>query len=216
MQEQSTAKGVHGKISQVMKEVEYLAKDMGVSYAGSSYKAISEEKVTTAVRAAMVKVGLVMYPIRQNVTVITRGPKNGKDRDDIIQVEITYQICDTESGDSVDVVSFGHGIDSQDKSPGKAMTYAFKYALLRTFAIPTGDDPDKTHSNEIDNAQPAKTPSKTPSKSGDELESAFQLIAANKDKLKPEIGKIMNQALEHRTKKNLKGLQQIIKEFNIA
>jgi hypothetical protein len=30
------------------------------------------------------------------------------------------------------------------------MTYSFKYLLLRTFAIPTGEDPDKIASAQID------------------------------------------------------------------
>ena len=38
----------------------------------------------------------------------------------------------------------------QDKGVGKAMTYAYKYMLLRTFAIPTGEDPDKISSAETD------------------------------------------------------------------
>ena len=33
------------------------------------------------------------------------------------------------------------------------MTYAFKYMWLRTFAIPTGEDPDKVSSDELDDLQ---------------------------------------------------------------
>lgn len=33
------------------------------------------------------------------------------------------------------------------------MTYAYKYALLRTFAIPTGEDPDKISSEQLDDEQ---------------------------------------------------------------
>lgn len=33
------------------------------------------------------------------------------------------------------------------------MTYAYKYMLLRTFAIPTGEDPDKISSEELDTKQ---------------------------------------------------------------
>jgi hypothetical protein len=29
-----------------------------------------------------------------------------------------------------------------DKGPGKAVSYAFKYALLKVFCLETGDDPD--------------------------------------------------------------------------
>jgi hypothetical protein len=43
----------------------------------------------------------------------------------------------------ITIESIGSGIDSQDKATGKALTYAYKYALLRLFAIPTGEDPDR-------------------------------------------------------------------------
>ena len=59
------------------------------------------------------------------------------------------------------VMGYGHGVDSQDKSAGKATTYALKYALLNTFLVPTGDidDTDNTHSDTYD--QPPKTAQKT-------------------------------------------------------
>ncbi len=36
----------------------------------------------------------------------------------------------------------GYGIDGGDKGPGKAISYAYKYALLKTFNLETGEDPD--------------------------------------------------------------------------
>jgi hypothetical protein len=36
----------------------------------------------------------------------------------------------------------GEGQDAGDKGPYKAMTGAQKYALMKTFMIPTGDDPE--------------------------------------------------------------------------
>ena len=66
-------------------------------------------------------------------------------------VDVTYRIVNTENPDEyVDVVSSGTGVDTQDKGVGKAMTYAYKYMLLRTFAIPTGEDPDKVSSAQLD------------------------------------------------------------------
>ena len=50
----------------------------------------------------------------------------------------------------IDIASCGDGADSQDKGSGKAMTYAFKYMWLRAFALPTGEDPDKISSAELD------------------------------------------------------------------
>ncbi len=44
--------------------------------------------------------------------------------------------------DYIDITTYGDGVDTQDKAPGKAMTYADKYALLKAYKIQTGDDPD--------------------------------------------------------------------------
>lgn len=69
----------------------------------------------------------------------------------ITTVNVTYRIVNTEKPEEyIDVSSSGTGVDTQDKGVGKAMTYAYKYMLLRTFAIPTGDDADKLSSDLYD------------------------------------------------------------------
>jgi hypothetical protein len=41
------------------------------------------------------------------------------------------------------VESAGFGIDDQDKGPGKAISYAVKYAYLKALCLESGDDPDE-------------------------------------------------------------------------
>lgn len=132
---------IYQKIAEVMKDVEYLSKDDSIEFKTTKYKAISEEKVTTTVRNSLIRHGLVILPIKQEHT-----------RDGMITtVNVTYRIIDIDNPeDSIEVVSSGTGYDTQDKGVGKAMTYSYKYMLLRTFAIPTGEDPDKISSAEID------------------------------------------------------------------
>ena len=132
---------IHQKILEVMKAIEYLNKDDHVSYKNTNYRAMSEEKVTTTVRAELIKQGLVVYPIKQEVS-----------QDGIITTtNTTYRMVNVDDPkDYIDLASSGQGADTQDKGVGKAMTYSFKYLLLRTFAIPTGEDPDKIASAQID------------------------------------------------------------------
>lgn len=137
---ETNQKGLHLKILAVMEEVSYLQKDLTLPAGGRKYKAISETKVTTAVRQSLIKHKLTLVPIHQIVS----------HRGDTSQVEITYCLTDAESGESINVVSTGEGKDSQDKGIGKASTYAYKYALLRTFAIATGEDPDTISNEEIE------------------------------------------------------------------
>lgn len=141
---------IYEKILAIMTEVSYLSKDDSIEYKNTKYKALSEEKVTSIMRKQMIDKKLVIYPIEQTST-----------RDNnISHVDVTYRIVNVENPDEyIDVKSCGDGYDTQDKGAGKAMTYAFKYMWLRTFAIPTGEDPDKISSDEID-AQIAESKAK--------------------------------------------------------
>ncbi len=135
---------LHQKIAKIMAEVQYLAKDDKVEFGKTHYKALSEEKVTAVMRQKMVENGLVVYPIAM------QSSRSGQ----ISHVDVTYRMVNAEDpADFIEIVSCGDGADSQDKGAGKAMTYAFKYMWLRTFALPTGEDPDKVSSAELDARQ---------------------------------------------------------------
>lgn len=132
---------IYEKISAIMQEVQYLAKDDHVEFGQTRYKALSEEKVTTIMRDKLLKYNLVVFPIEQ-----TAG-RTGN----ITHVDVKYRMVNVDNPEEyIEIVSAGDGADTQDKGSGKAMTYAFKYMWLRTFALPTGEDPDKVSSAELD------------------------------------------------------------------
>ena len=147
------------KISKVMNDVKYLMKDDKVvtnAKTGASYKAITEEKVTSELRKAMIKHGIVIIPIEMETKREDEVLKDfqGNDKANrITTVETRYRIQNIDDeNDYIIAVSAGTGVDTQDKGVGKAMTYAYKYLLLRTFAIPTGEDADQI-SSEIYSSQ---------------------------------------------------------------
>lgn len=137
---------IEQKILNIMRKVEYLAKDDKVEFGNTKYKAMSEEKVTSILRKAMIDENVIVFPVDMSET------REGN----ITHVHVKYRFVDTEDSSSIEVVSCGDGYDTQDKGAGKAMTYAFKYMWLRTFAIPTGDDPDKVSSEDIDAIEEAE------------------------------------------------------------
>ncbi len=144
------ANNIYQKINEVMKEIEYLTKDDKVEYGNTKYTAISEEKVTTEVRKQLVKQGIAIIPIQQESSIkeLIRTDKNVNM---LTTVHVRYRIQNIDDvNDFIEAESNGSGVDTQDKGVGKAMTYAYKYMLLRTFAIPTGEDPDKIASAETD------------------------------------------------------------------
>ncbi|NBI27814.1 ERF family protein [Chengkuizengella marina] len=131
--------GLYQKMVNVMIAVSDLQKDDKVEYKTTTYKAINEEKVSGAVRAALIENKLVVFPIEQ------QHRKEGN----LTTVDVKYKIVDAETGESEVLVSSGTGVDVQDKGVRKAMTYAFKYLFLNSFAIATGEDLDKVSSSEL-------------------------------------------------------------------
>lgn len=162
--------GLYQKMLAVYKAVDYLQKDDNVSYKNTNYKAISEEKVTSAVRKALVENNLIVFPIEQE------HKKDGN----LTTVNVKYKIVDCETGEYEILVSSGTGVDTQDKGVGKAMTYAFKYLFLRTFAIPTGEDPDKISSAELDDQERMRKENED-KKILTDIKTKWQALAGNLD-----------------------------------
>lgn len=152
--EKQTKLNLYQKINKIMEEIEYLQKDDKVitnTKTNTGYKAVSEEKVTSEVRKGLVKYGIVIIPIEQTHTrqdEILKDQYGNDKANRITTVDVKYKIQNIDDKDDyIIATSSGTGVDTQDKGVGKAMTYAYKYLLLRTFAIPTGEDPDKVSSD---------------------------------------------------------------------
>lgn len=149
-------------IISVMTEVKGIDKSMTVGEGKSAYKAVPDQEVKKVIGAAMAKHGLAIVPISVNAsTRVDRWEETNqygtKQKQSVFsEAETSYLLLHT-SGEFIELSGYGHGVDSQDKSAGKATTYALKYTLLYTFLVPTGkiDDADNDHSDE------KETPPKT-------------------------------------------------------
>jgi hypothetical protein len=155
----NTIKSVNGKeslyqkIFNVMNAIGYLEKDIKVQFNNTNYKALSEEKVTSAVRKELLKNRLVILPMEiiHNYETVVKAEYNGKKQlERFSKIDAKYKIIDIDTGEFEVIMSAGLGVDSQEKGVGKAMTYSYKYALLKAFAIPSGEDPDYISSEELD------------------------------------------------------------------
>ena len=123
-------KNVHQRIAEVMGAVTYIQKEHKT---GMQYTIVSHDKVTAKVRPALLAAGVIYYPTRCDHT------QNGNRA----ECSMTIRFANIDSPDDcIDVQTFGYGVDSQDKGPGKAMSYAVKYALLKVLGLETGDDAD--------------------------------------------------------------------------
>lgn len=143
---------LYQKILAVMADIRYLNKDDKVDIGnGRSYRAVTEEKVTSAIKESLIKNGLVLLPIeinerREDEDVADKYGNIKRNR--ITTVHGSYKIVNVDKPEEYEILSaVGCGVDTQDKGAAKAQTMLYKYLLLRTFAIPTGDDPDKISSD---------------------------------------------------------------------
>ena len=72
-------------------------------------------------------------------------------------VKGNVEFIDGDTGESYIAEGVGQGADSGDKGVYKAITGMMKYILLKTFLVPTGDDPERDPS-ECDGGHAVFTP----------------------------------------------------------
>ena len=138
-----TKENIHQKFLRVMKNVSYIQKE---KKPGMRYSIVSHDQVTDLIRPELVEVGIVYYPTELKVTQTLNRT----------EVLLTVAFVNADNPDDFILVpSLGYGIDDQDKGPGKAISYAVKYALLKAFGLSTGDDPDNDQDARHRYSQPA-------------------------------------------------------------
>ena len=139
-------------------EINRVAKNLKVDISKSqSYKAVAESDVLEAVKPIEEKYGIYSYPVSRTIIkdeayTTTSGYDGCKSEKTtfFMRLETVYRFVNTDKPDEyIDITTYGDGVDTQDKAPGKAMTYADKYALLKAYKIQTGDDPDANPSGNL-------------------------------------------------------------------
>ena len=112
------------------------------------YKFTKETDVADALRAACLKVGLVLIPSVHDVIKDTLKTSSGSDQYRAsLMLRIT--LIDPISGESIEMDFPGEAMDTQDKAIPKAITSAYKYALLKLAMNGGGEEDDPEHdSNE--------------------------------------------------------------------
>lgn len=143
---------IYKRLAAITAELSAVAKNLEVGYGKSAYKAVGEADVLAAVKPLESKNGVYSFPeerrVIDNYIMKTIG-NDGKERQSqFMRLETKYTFVNVdEPTERVSIITYGDGVDPQDKAPGKAMTYADKYALLKAYKIITGEDPDQ-HASE--------------------------------------------------------------------
>lgn len=103
---------------------------------GYSFRSI--DHLMTALKPAMAEAGVHVVPrVLQRLTDESHQTKGGAIMR-WVDVEMAFTFYGPD-GSCVEAVTWGEARDAADKATNKAMTGAFKYAVLQTFMVPTDD-----------------------------------------------------------------------------
>lgn len=131
---------VFSAIAAVVAEIEPVTKQ---KVAGLKYPIIGEAAIMGVVRPLLVKHALTIVPTNVDLLDSSGWETKSGTRMNRTVTRVTYRIAHHPSGSHVDVQTIGEAADAGDKSVAKSLTIAWKYAIRQTFAIETGDDPDR-------------------------------------------------------------------------
>jgi hypothetical protein len=127
-----TQKNIYQRVLAVMNDVKYIQK--GEKKAGGMFTFVSHDRVSEIIHPKLVEHGIAVIPS------IKQFKQDGNRTECLLEVRF---INADNPEDFFIVNTFGYGIDTADKGPGKCFSYSYKYALLKTFCLETGDDPDQ-------------------------------------------------------------------------
>lgn len=181
---------IYEKMSAITIDINKVAKNLKVGVGQSQYKAVGEADILEAVKPVEAQHGIYSYPASRKVIkeaeYTTTSEYNGKvtERTNLfLRIETVYRFVNVENPEEyIDIIGYGDGVDTQDKAPGKAMTYSDKYCLMKAYKIETGDDPDQKGSEPMKPTKPVAE-SKIEQKTMEAITELIALSESDLDKL---------------------------------
>ena len=169
MSEQTLVK----KLAKVMQEIKYIQKRGKNIHFGYMYA--TEADVAEKVREFLSAQNVIMLPSVLGREFRETETAKGR-KEYICTVDMEFTFHDGDSGETLTIKMSGDGQDGGDKAIFKAITGCTKYAQMKAFMIPTGDDPedDSTESGR-------KKKEDKPSQAAEDKVSAAQGPATDQD-----------------------------------
>lgn len=132
---------VYAAIAAVMSELstEGISKERRNQQQGYNFRGIDD--VYNALSPILSRHNLCMLPRILSREVVERQTQKGGALF-YVTVEAEFDLISAEDGSKHTIRTFGEAMDSADKATNKAMSAAYKYAAMQTFAIPTQGDND--------------------------------------------------------------------------
>lgn len=125
---------IYQRIPAIMRALGAVPKAQQNEKQGYPYRGIDD--VLNALHPLLAQYGVFPVPEVLECVQTERDTRNSRVLHTILTVRYTFY---AEDGSSVATTVKGEGMDNGDKSMNKAMSAAFKYALIQIFAIPTAE-----------------------------------------------------------------------------
>lgn len=145
---------VHEAVMEVMRAVKVVRKEDRNEAQRFNFRGI--DAVVSAVGPALRESGVIVYPsvVEHHAETVAVGQRATQMRSVLLLVDFTFM---GPEGDSLTVRVPGEAMDAGDKSYSKAMSVAFRTALLQTLALPTDErDPDADSPERVSPADEAR------------------------------------------------------------
>lgn len=204
--EENKKLNIYQKMLKATEKISKVAKNLKVDINKSaSYKAVSEADVLEAVKPIEIELGIYSYPVKREIietnildTVKEYNGNRTESKQLFMRLEVTYRFVNVDNPQEyIDIITYGDGVDSQDKAPGKSMTYADKYALLKAYKIETGEDPDKDGSGELKNTEKQSQTKKIVKATASQIETMKKLYS--EEELQKALSLVKREKLEDMT-----------------
>jgi hypothetical protein len=137
----ATSKHVYAAIAQVMREMAKtgISKDRKNDAQGFKFRGIDD--VLNALSRVLADHELCILPRVISRAVTERANSRGNALFYVV-LEVEFDLVSARDGSAHTVRTVGEAMDSGDKATNKAMSAAYKYMAIQTFAIPTEGDND--------------------------------------------------------------------------
>ena len=138
---------IYQRINAVRKAINYIQKDKSVSAGpAGSYRAVTHDAVTGMIRQHLVEHGIIIAPTLID-SMFHAKEEGAKQRLYSASYDVRFINMDAPD-ECVTIRIESHALDNGDKAPGKAISYATKYAILKLFNIETGEDEESRYQRE--------------------------------------------------------------------
>jgi hypothetical protein len=165
--------GLRQKLAVVRRRISYVQK-RGHNER-NNYNYVTAADIAGAVGDILAELGVVVVPRLESIS--HEPSRTGRSEvEHVARVVMAYTFMDVDTAEEITVKVAGEGLDAGDKAPYKAMTGALKYALLQSFLLATGDDPEEERTNPANHSSTIQEHRSEPLVTAEEMHELRQLV----------------------------------------